>query len=84
MTAMVRCTSGAAGPILHRIMICIRVFLCCYYHCVMSKFDVKIFDGTQCQKKYEAEVHFYYMFLAFDVIFLPCTSIVLYMMAINI
>jgi hypothetical protein len=25
----------------------------------MSKFDVKIFDGTQCQKKYEAEVHFH-------------------------
>jgi hypothetical protein len=28
------------------------------YHCGTSKFDVKIFDGTQCQKKYEAEVHF--------------------------
>jgi hypothetical protein len=24
-----------------------------------SKFDVKIYDGTQCQKKYEAEVHFH-------------------------
>jgi hypothetical protein len=23
-----------------------------------SKFDVKIYDGTQCQKEYEAEVHF--------------------------
>jgi hypothetical protein len=22
------------------------------YHCGASKFDVKIFDGTQCQKKY--------------------------------
>jgi hypothetical protein len=22
------------------------------YHCGTSKFDVKIFDGTQCQKKY--------------------------------
>jgi hypothetical protein len=28
------------------------------YHCGTSKFDVKIFDGTQCQRKYEAEVHF--------------------------
>jgi hypothetical protein len=29
------------------------------YHCGTPKFDVKIFDGTQCQKKYEAEVHFH-------------------------
>jgi hypothetical protein len=28
------------------------------YHCGTSKFDVKIFDDTQCQRKYEAEVHF--------------------------
>jgi hypothetical protein len=28
------------------------------YHCGTSKFDVKIFDCTQCQFKYEAEVHF--------------------------
>jgi hypothetical protein len=28
------------------------------YHCGTSKFDVKIYDGTQCQRKYEAEVHF--------------------------
>jgi hypothetical protein len=28
------------------------------YHYGTSKFDVKIFDGTQCQRKYEAEVHF--------------------------
>jgi hypothetical protein len=28
------------------------------YHCGTSKFDVKIYDGTQCQKEYEAEVHF--------------------------
>jgi hypothetical protein len=28
------------------------------YHCGTSKFDVKIFDCTQCQKKYEVEVHF--------------------------
>jgi hypothetical protein len=24
------------------------------YHCGTSKFDVKIFDGTQCQKKYNS------------------------------
>jgi hypothetical protein len=29
------------------------------YHCGTLKFDVKIYDGTQCQKKYEAEVHFH-------------------------
>jgi hypothetical protein len=23
-----------------------------YYHCGTTKFDVKIYDGTQCQKKY--------------------------------
>jgi hypothetical protein len=28
------------------------------YHCGTSKFDVKIYGGTQCQRKYEAEVHF--------------------------
>jgi hypothetical protein len=28
------------------------------YHVGTSKFDVKIYDGTQCQKEYEAEVHF--------------------------
>jgi hypothetical protein len=26
------------------------------FHIGTSKFDVKIYDGTQCQKKYEAEV----------------------------
>jgi hypothetical protein len=29
------------------------------YHVGTSKFDVKIYDGTQCQKEYEAEVHFH-------------------------
>jgi hypothetical protein len=29
------------------------------FHIGTSKFDVKIYDGTLCQKKYEAEVHFY-------------------------
>jgi hypothetical protein len=29
------------------------------YHCGTSKFDVKIYDGTECQKKYEVEVHFH-------------------------
>jgi hypothetical protein len=28
------------------------------YHCGTSKFDVKIYDYTQCQKEYEAKVHF--------------------------
>jgi hypothetical protein len=34
-------------------------FLLFNYHCGTAKFDVKIFDGTQCQKKYEARVHFH-------------------------
>jgi hypothetical protein len=29
------------------------------YHCGTEKFDVKIFVGTQCLKKYEAEVYFH-------------------------
>jgi hypothetical protein len=29
------------------------------FHIGMSKFDVRIYDGTQCQKEYEAEVHFH-------------------------
>jgi hypothetical protein len=33
-------------------------FMVFNYHYGTSKFDVKIFDGTQWQKKYEAEVHF--------------------------
>jgi hypothetical protein len=28
------------------------------YHCGTLKFDVKIYDSTQCQKEYEAEVYF--------------------------
>jgi hypothetical protein len=28
------------------------------YHCGTPKFYVKIYDGTQCQRKYEADVHF--------------------------
>jgi hypothetical protein len=34
-------------------------FMLFNYHCGTSKFDVKIFDVTQYQKKYEAEVHFH-------------------------
>jgi hypothetical protein len=34
-------------------------FMAFDFHISTSKFDVKIFDGTQCQKKYEAEVHFH-------------------------
>jgi hypothetical protein len=33
-------------------------FLLFNYHCGTTKFDVKIFDGTQCQRKYEAKVYF--------------------------
>jgi hypothetical protein len=33
------------------------------YHCGTSKFDVKIYNCTQCQKEYEAEVHFQWMLL---------------------
>jgi hypothetical protein len=29
------------------------------FHVGTSKFDVRIFNGTQCQKEYEAEVHFH-------------------------
>jgi hypothetical protein len=29
------------------------------FHIDTSKFDVKIYDGTQCQKEYEAKVHFH-------------------------
>jgi hypothetical protein len=29
------------------------------FHIGTSKFDMKIYDGTQCQKEYEAEVHFH-------------------------
>jgi hypothetical protein len=34
-------------------------FLLFNYHVGTSKFDVKIFDGTQCHKKYEAKVCFH-------------------------
>jgi hypothetical protein len=29
------------------------------FHIGTSKFNVRIYDGTQCQKEYEAEVHFH-------------------------
>jgi hypothetical protein len=29
------------------------------FHVGTSKFNVKVYDGTQCQKEYEAEVHFH-------------------------
>jgi hypothetical protein len=29
------------------------------FHIGTSKFDVRIYDGTQCQKEYEAKVHFH-------------------------
>jgi hypothetical protein len=34
-------------------------FMAFDFHIGTPKFDVKIYDGTQCQKKYEAEVHFH-------------------------
>jgi hypothetical protein len=34
-------------------------FMSFNFHIGTSKFDVKIYDGTQCQKEYEAEVHFH-------------------------
>jgi hypothetical protein len=34
-------------------------FLLFDYHCGTTKFDVKIFDGMQCQKKYKAQVYFH-------------------------
>jgi hypothetical protein len=51
-----RCTSGVAGPSLRKIMTSTKGFFMIFdYHCGTSKFDVKIYDGTQCQK---TEVHF--------------------------
>jgi hypothetical protein len=34
-------------------------FITFNFHIGTSKFDVKIYDGTQCQKEYEAEIHFH-------------------------
>jgi hypothetical protein len=34
-------------------------FMAFDFHISTSKFYVKIYDGTQCQKKYEAKVHFH-------------------------
>jgi hypothetical protein len=34
-------------------------FMTFNFHVGTSKFDVKIYDCTQCQKEYEAEVHFH-------------------------
>jgi hypothetical protein len=34
-------------------------FMTVDFHVGTSKFNVKIYDGTQCQKEYEAEVHFH-------------------------
>jgi hypothetical protein len=60
MMVMGRCSSRVAGLASPRIAICIRVgFLLFDYHCGSAKFDVKIFDGTWCQKKYEAKVYFH-------------------------
>jgi hypothetical protein len=45
------------------------------FHIGTSKFDVRIYNGTQCQKEYGAEVHFHYFsFLCnpFVRVALPC------------
>jgi hypothetical protein len=34
-------------------------FMAFDFHIGTLTFNVKIYDGTQCQKKYEAEVHFH-------------------------
>jgi hypothetical protein len=34
-------------------------FMTFNFHIGTSKFDMKIYDGTQCQKEYEPEVHFH-------------------------
>jgi hypothetical protein len=49
------CFSRVAGLALLETMICIKggsYFLMFNYHCGTAKFYVKIFDGTQCHKKY--------------------------------
>jgi hypothetical protein len=35
------------------------LFMTFDFHIGTSKFDVRIYDGTQCQKEYEAKVHFH-------------------------
>jgi hypothetical protein len=35
------------------------LFLTFNYHVGASNFDVRIYDYTQCQKEYKAEVHFH-------------------------
>jgi hypothetical protein len=35
------------------------IFMTFDFHIGTLKFDVRIYDGTQCQKEYEAEVHFH-------------------------
>jgi hypothetical protein len=56
MTATANSTSGAAGRDLQKITTSTKAFFMSFdFHIGTSKFDVKIYDGTQCQKKYEAE-----------------------------
>jgi hypothetical protein len=47
------CSHFAEGHDLHQ-----GFFMIFDYHIGTLKFDVKIYDGTQCRKEYEAEVHF--------------------------
>jgi hypothetical protein len=39
--------------------LCQGFFMNFDFHIGTSKFDVRIYDGTQCQKEYEAEVYFH-------------------------
>jgi hypothetical protein len=58
--ALVNNSSRVAGRILLKITISIKAFFMTFdFHIGTSKFDVRIYDGTQCQKEYEAEVHFH-------------------------
>jgi hypothetical protein len=51
-TAPASNTSRAAGRNLWRITTSVRVFFMTFdFHIGTSKFDVRIYDGTQCQKE---------------------------------
>jgi hypothetical protein len=53
MMVKVMCSSRVVGHALLNIMIFTKGWILIFnYHCGTSKFDVKIFDGTKCQKKY--------------------------------
>jgi hypothetical protein len=59
MMALANSISRVPGHSLWMITTSSKVSSCFDFHIGTSKFDVKIFDGTQFQKEYEAEVHFH-------------------------